>query len=133
MATAPGLMSMEEYLRTSYRPDVNYIHGEIEERSLGEFEHARLQHADAPREKITSTPPLLCIEIMSPEDRLSRAKFVLADYLAMGVAHNWLIDPLRRAAFTFDAAGPHEVDPPQLKISGTSIHLDLANLFAALD
>jgi hypothetical protein len=43
MATAPPLLPIEEYLRTSYHPDADYVDGEIEERNLGEFEHARLQ------------------------------------------------------------------------------------------
>jgi Uma2 family endonuclease len=48
MATAnlsnlSNLISIEEYLSTSYRPDVDYVDGEIEERNLGEFDHADLQ------------------------------------------------------------------------------------------
>ncbi len=89
--------------------------------------------ADAPRERVTVTPPLLCIEILSPEDRLARAKEVLADYLAMGVRHLWLIDPIRRAAWTYDEAGLHETDVTQLIVPGTPIHLDLTEAFAALD
>jgi len=34
---------VEEYLNTTYRPDVDYVDGEIEERNLGEFDHADLQ------------------------------------------------------------------------------------------
>jgi len=41
-ATAPYL-SVEEYLRTSFRPDVDYVHGYIEERNLGEFDRGTLQ------------------------------------------------------------------------------------------
>jgi len=33
---------VEEYLHTAYRPDVEYIDGEIQERNVGEIEHARL-------------------------------------------------------------------------------------------
>jgi Uma2 family endonuclease len=171
MATAPTLLSIEDYLRTSYRPDADYVDGEIEERNLGEFDHARLQYllaahfapreklwfiqgvveqrirvsqrrvriadfallrADAPREKVTATPPLLCIEIMSPKDRISRAEVVLADYLAMGVPNIWLIDPIKRAAFTFDATGLHDADPTRLTVPNTPIHLDLTEAFAAL-
>ena len=43
MATAPALMTMEQYLRTSYSPDVDFVDGEIEERNVGESEHAELQ------------------------------------------------------------------------------------------
>ena len=172
MATAPPLLSIEEYLRTSYHPDADYVDGEIEERNLGEYEHATFQsaingwfwprrnewairpvteqrmrinssrvrvcdiailRADAPREKVTETPPLICIEIMSPEDRLSRAKEVLADYFAMGVPNIWLIDPIRRSAFTFSAKGLQEADPTNLTVAGTSIRLDLTEAFAAID
>ena len=37
------LISVEEYLNTTYRPDVDYVDGEIEERNLGEFDHGDLQ------------------------------------------------------------------------------------------
>ena len=41
----PSLISVEEYLHTTYRPDVDYVDGEIEERNLGEFDHGDLQSA----------------------------------------------------------------------------------------
>ena len=173
MATAaPALLPIEEYLRNSYSPDVDFVESELKERNLGEYEHARLQallaalligkerawsittvveqrvkvrpdrvrvcdvavlRADAPREKVTETPPLICIEVLSPEDRLSRAQEVLADYLAMGVRNLWLIDPLRRAAYTFDNDGLHVADPTNLTVRETAIRLDLTDTFAAID
>src|SRR5215475_6369648 len=33
-------LSVEEYLHTAYRPDVEYVDGEIQERNVGEVEHA---------------------------------------------------------------------------------------------
>ena len=172
MATAPALLSIEEYLRTSYKPDVHFVDGHIEERNLGEFEHASLQAAIAgwfwprrldwaifpvveqriqidssrvricdvvlldaqwKRQPVVTTPPLVCIEILSPEDRLSRAKVVLADYLAMNVQNIWLIDPIYRAAWVFDVTGLHEADPTRLVVADTPIHLNLTEAFAALD
>jgi len=41
-ATTPYL-SVEEYLNTTYRPDVDYVDGHIEQRNLGEFDHGILQ------------------------------------------------------------------------------------------
>jgi hypothetical protein len=38
-------ISVAEYLATSYRPDCDYIDGHIEERNLGEWDHANLQSA----------------------------------------------------------------------------------------
>ena len=43
LSNLSNLISIEEYLNTSYRPDVDYADGEIEERNLGEFDHADLQ------------------------------------------------------------------------------------------
>ena len=46
MATAvqiPAHPTLEEYLHTTYRPDCEYIDGEIKERNVGKWEHARLQ------------------------------------------------------------------------------------------
>jgi hypothetical protein len=35
--------SLSEYLRTSYHPDRDYVDGEVQERSLGEFDHGAVQ------------------------------------------------------------------------------------------
>src|SRR5215831_11539305 len=44
MAT-DSLISVEEYLHTSYRPDCDCVDGLVLERNLGEYDHARLQIA----------------------------------------------------------------------------------------
>lgn len=36
-------ISLQEYLDTPYRPDREYIDGEVRERNVGKWEHARLQ------------------------------------------------------------------------------------------
>jgi Uma2 family endonuclease len=36
-------VSLDEYLNTSYRPDCDYLEGEILERNVGEWDHSRLQ------------------------------------------------------------------------------------------
>ena len=38
-------VSLHEYLSTSYRPDVEYIDGELRERNVGELEHSRMVKA----------------------------------------------------------------------------------------
>ena len=40
---SPRRISVDEYLRTSYRPDCDYVDGEVRERNLGEHEHSDLQ------------------------------------------------------------------------------------------
>jgi len=42
MATTAAV-SVSEYLATSYRPDCDYVDGEVLERNLGEIEHSWLQ------------------------------------------------------------------------------------------
>jgi Uma2 family endonuclease len=41
--TTSTLISIQEYLETSYRPDREYIDGEVVERNMGKWEHARIQ------------------------------------------------------------------------------------------
>jgi len=165
-------MTMDEYLRTSFRPDCDFVDDHIEERNLGEYKHGLLQmevgfwfrsrreqwnvrvvgelrtrvSADRVRipdvtvvyddaatsERVRVTAPLIAVEILSPEDRMSRAKVVLADYWKMGVANIWLIDPIYQAAFLFDASGLREADPCNLTVPGTPIQVDLTEAFAAL-
>ena len=36
-------ISLGDYLRTSYHPDCDYVDGEVQERNLGEFDHAVAQ------------------------------------------------------------------------------------------
>ena len=45
-------------------------------------------------------PPLLCIEILSPDDRWSRVQESIDDYLALGVPDVWVIDPYGGKAWT---------------------------------
>ncbi len=42
MATA-ALIPVSEYLETTYRPDCDFLEGEVVERNMGEFWHGRLQ------------------------------------------------------------------------------------------
>jgi Uma2 family endonuclease len=50
-------------------------------------------------DEVTQNPPLLCIEILSPDDRWKRLHRCLSDYLAFGVPMIWIIDPYDREAF----------------------------------
>jgi Uma2 family endonuclease len=179
MATMPifevlesELISVREYLGTSYRPDCEYIDGRIEERNLGEYDHGLLQiilgqlfmnhretwgiravtdvrtqvkrtrfrvpdlsvfRAEAPKERIITHPQLIVIEILSPEDRLSRFQDRIDDYLAFGVENIWVIDPERREAYTATAGGLLPVRTNELTVPETPIRVVLSELFAELD
>jgi Uma2 family endonuclease len=41
--SATTLVSVEQYLSSVYDPDVDYVDGELEDRSVGEKDHAKLQ------------------------------------------------------------------------------------------
>ena len=124
-------ISVDEYLRTSYSPDCDYLDGEAVERNLGEKRHSIVQReilfylaarypklrrlifpeqrvqvgatrfrvpdicvlsSEAPDEEIVRTPPILCIEILSPEDTMTRTLGRVKDYLDMGVPACWIVD-----------------------------------------
>jgi Uma2 family endonuclease len=90
-------------------------------------------HRDGLKEKVRTTPPLLCIEILSPEDRMPRVLKRLDEFLEMGVAHLWLIDPVEREAFVYDRGGLRLADGPRLALPDSPIFVDLPELFSALD
>jgi Uma2 family endonuclease len=92
-----------------------------------------VMRADAPRDPIIRTPPLIAIEILSPEDRLNRLQIRVDDYIAFGVDHIWVVDPENRIAYTADRFGFHSVQDGELTVPGTPIRIVLSELFAELD
>jgi Uma2 family endonuclease len=87
---------------------------------------------DAPYEPVIQTPPLLCIDILSPKDRLSQTLRRLEDYLQMGVENLWVIDPRDRTAFTYTEAGLLKLVGDRFTIPGAPNYVDLPSLFAKL-
>ena len=85
-----------------------------------------------PRENVPSAPPFIAIEVLSPEDRMSRVRRKVDDYLAFGVAYVWLIDPERRRADIYTPAGFYEAKEV-LRTEDPAIEIPLAELFRALD
>lgn len=168
--SATQLVSVQEYLKTAYRPDCDYVEGVIEQRNLGEFEHSLMQGLiyallldwagrndcfalpeqrvqvtpdrfrvpdvciirKADREQIITKAPLLCVEILSPEDTHTRLVTRLDDYLAMGVPECWVVDPKLRRGSVYSRAGLIPAHDGKLTLGGTSLTVDLAPLFAQL-
>jgi Uma2 family endonuclease len=87
----------------------------------------------APRDPIPSTPPFIAIEILSPEDRMSRVRQKIDAYLAFGVAYVWLIDPEERRADVYTTSGFYEAKDGVLRTADPAIEVPLAELFQALD
>jgi Uma2 family endonuclease len=130
--SAKAGISVAEYLHTSF-PDLDreYRDGEVVERSLPDYLHARTQALlivffEALRRRlpvytcselrmklrtglylipdvaifwpskpssIPDSPPLVAVEILSPDDRLTKVREKLEEYKAWGVPRVWLVDP----------------------------------------
>jgi Uma2 family endonuclease len=171
MATQ-AIIPVSEYLRTSYRPDCDYVDGVVQERNLGEQDHSDLQtriakllgadpdeayiwvntelrvqvkpdrfripdvcvrRADAPSEQIVQTPPLLCIEVLSPEDTVSRTRERVRDFLDMGVRQVWVVDASTRSVMVFEKATMVEHTAGILRVPDTGVEISLADVFTILD
>ncbi len=171
MSTA-ALISVEEYLRTTYDPDCDYVDGEVIERNVGEKPHGELQAeiwhffrqrrrewktyayietrlqvsetrfripdvcvyaGSEPGDRILRTPPFICIEVLSPEDRLTRMQDRIDDYLKFGVRYVWVIDPDTRRAWAHAAEGIREIKDGLLRTENPSFTVDLAEVFSGLD
>lgn len=161
-------MSVEEYLSTAFRPDVDYVDGHIEERNLGEWDHGRLQAAllrllenremdwgvnvapeirvqvSATRfripdvcvtdarfavEQVIRRPPLLCVEVVSPEDRLTRVFERARDFHSMGVTRVWIFDPATGKVWVSSPNGVEEHLAGELSVPETRIVLDPQTAF----
>jgi Uma2 family endonuclease len=171
MKTA-ALVSVEEYLRTAYRPDCDYVDGEVIERNLGERKHSILQRefvfyfrlrrsewnahvfseqrvqisktrfrvpdvcvyvGEDPKDEIFRTPPFICIEILSPEDRVARTQARIDDYLKFGVAYIWVFNPENRRVWVYTADGSREVKDGTLRTENPSLTVHLSEIFSELD
>ncbi|MGA2887477.1 MAG: Uma2 family endonuclease [Terracidiphilus sp.] len=155
---------LHEYLGTSYRPDREYVDGEIRERNVGKWEHARVQWllalwlgshgkewgitgsteqrvrvsdrrvrvpdlvvltAGAQQEVLTD-PPLLVIEILSPDDSYSDTQERARDYREMGVETVWIIDPKTRTGRL--CSGTEWVESSRLGVKGTPLYVNLPEI-----
>ncbi len=162
------LIPVEEYLRSSYSPDREYVDGEIVERNLGEKAHGTVQSnlilylggrrkelgirefpeqrvqvrskrfrvpdvcvvkAPAPREQIFTSPPHLCIEILSKDDTMNYMQEKIDDYLNFGVPYVWIINPWIRKGFVVTAAGMVEAKSGVLETRNPDISVPLSELF----
>ena len=84
---------------------------------------------DSPIEQVIIHPPVVVIEILSPEDRVQRYNGRLEDYRAMGVKNIWVLDPATQAGFDW-IAGWHRTE--RFEAAGTPIYLDVREIFDSL-
>ncbi|HZQ52606.1 MAG TPA: Uma2 family endonuclease [Bryobacteraceae bacterium] len=83
---------------------------------------------EPPEGPIIREPPFLCIEILSPRDRIQEMQERIDDYLNFGVRYVWLIYPHTRRAFAYTAEGVQEVKDGVLCTKGVDIRVPLAEL-----
>ena len=164
-----NLVSENEYLRTPYRPDCDYVDGFVLERNLGTHPHARLQSlilawlmarekawqihvivecrlkirprkyrvpdvmvlpAAASYPRVIEQPPLLCIEVVSPDDNLPDLVIRAGDYLLLGVPVTWIFDPETKQTFVYTEQGT--VESFETVLRHGQIELPIADIFAQL-
>ena len=176
--TTATFVPVEEYLRTSYEPDREYVDGALVERNVGEYDHSVLEniigaylralrqqvplrafteqriritgksgevryripdvcvmppgHARTP---VLAEPPVLIVEILSPDDRMSDVLQKIGEYVRFGVGTIWIVDPAERKLFTADDAGLHEMKDRigRFQCAGADLAVDFNAIFAELD
>jgi Uma2 family endonuclease len=84
-------------------------------------------------ERYVTHPPLIAIEILSPEDRLSAFQAKAAEYREFGIENIWIIDPQARIAYRHAGSALEQVTQGELTVPDTPIRIVLAELFAELD
>jgi Uma2 family endonuclease len=85
------------------------------------------------REGILTHPPLLVIEVQSPDQPMRRTTIKAAEYRAFGVEQVWVIDPYARVAYRGTDTGLELVRSGELAIPETPIRIVPEELFAELD
>jgi Uma2 family endonuclease len=81
-----------------------------------------------PSTPIFDEPPLLAIEILSPEDRPLRVDQTIAEWLEFGVPFVWVIDPETLESILHSQNGREPVEGATLRIAGTAIEIPLQQL-----
>ena len=79
-------------------------------------------------ERYVTEPPLIAIEILSPEDTLRAMREKAAEYSAFGIEHIWIIDPEPRVAYRYADGALEEVHSGEL-----TVRIALNEMFAELD
>jgi Uma2 family endonuclease len=76
--------------------------------------------------EVPVTPPLVAIEVLSPDDRMSDVREKLQEYRTWGVPHVWLIDPRLRRFYVSD---PGLIEQSTLQIPELGIELTGKDIF----
>lgn len=91
-----------------------------------------VQHRDRIQKPYPSVPVHLCVEILSPDDRISEVFAKCEDYLEWGVETTWVVDPEAQRAWEY-CKGQRPAEVPQGgSLRAEAISIPLADLFSEL-
>ena len=76
--------------------------------------------------------PALCIEILSPEDRVGALLAKCEQYRAWGVACCWVVDPVKQVAWEYPVGGEPARVARDGKLHADDVTVVLTELFAPL-
>jgi len=82
-----------------------------------------------PEEQILTKIPLACVEILSPEDTVSRTNTRVQEYLDFGVPVVWVVDPKERKVWIYRKSGMQEAEGSSIKLDGTDIEVPFSEIF----
>jgi len=84
-------------------------------------------------DRIPNVPPFLVIEILSPEDRITRMQPKIQEYLSIGAEWIWLVDPEERKAISYSQSNPAGTLCDVLRTVNPHIEIPLSTVFDALN
>jgi Uma2 family endonuclease len=79
---------------------------------------------------LLTDPPLLVIEILSPDDSDSDTRERTKDYRDMGVETVWIIDPRTRTGRM--CIGAQWIEAKRLTVAGTPLYVELDEIFSQI-
>lgn len=89
--------------------------------------------ADRLPQRYVSEAPLLCLEVLSPEDRFGAIRSRCEDYLRMGVPAVWIVDPERRTVSVVQKGGStREYETGNVPVGELGFELTVDALFGSL-
>jgi Uma2 family endonuclease len=83
-------------------------------------------------DRIPHVPPFLVIEILSPEDRITRMQPKIQEYLGIGTEWIWLVDPEERKAISYSQSNPAGTLCDVLRTVNPDIEIPLSTVWEAL-
>jgi Uma2 family endonuclease len=77
-----------------------------------------------PDEDVFTTPPFLCIEILSPDDSVIELRMKIDEYLDFGVEYVWVIDPVTRRGEVYTRGGIERVRDGKFRAGALVVDLN---------